>query len=95
MEIAMIMAAVGQLVDQRRIDVERKDDRAIDGEQGIEVAVAQTVRMLGRRLQCQKIDDVYHANAQVREVFTQQRRSGQCLERGHVAATGNDDVREA
>ena len=46
----MIGAVVGQLVDDAGIAVEGEDHRQVAAEQGVEIALAQPVRMLGLRL---------------------------------------------
>ena len=62
------------------------------GEQGVEVPVAQAVRVLARRLQLHQVHDVDDADLQLREVLAKQLDRGQRLQRGHVAAAGHDHV---
>ena len=57
--------------------------------------IAQPVRVLGLRLQLHQVDDVDHADLQLRQVLAQNGDGGQRLQRGHVAAAGHDDVRRA
>ena len=85
-------AAVGQAVNQPRIAVEVEDDRLVDGEQRIEVAVGQPVRMLGAGLQLEQVDDVDEADLQVGELLAQQRRRGQRFLRRDVAGRGHHHV---
>ncbi len=51
------------------------------GEQRVEVAVGQAVRMLPVRLEPHQVDDVDHANLQVGELLAQKLDRGQRLER--------------
>ena len=46
MNVVVIRAAVAQLVNQRGVGVEVEDDRLVGGEERIEVAVGESVRML-------------------------------------------------
>lgn len=50
-DVGVIATTVSELVDHRRIAMERKDDRAILREHRIELGVRQAMRMLQRRLQ--------------------------------------------
>src|SRR5271155_265875 len=45
MKVVMIPAAVAELVDECRVGVEVEDDRLVDSEKRIEVAVREPVRM--------------------------------------------------
>ncbi len=60
--IVVIGAAIGQAMNEPRIAVECEDDGFIGGEDGVEIAVGETVGMLGGRLERHQIDDVDHAN---------------------------------
>src|SRR5712692_10398833 len=51
MQVVVVLPPVGQAVYQIWIAVEREDDGLVDGEDGIEVAVREAVRMLARGLQ--------------------------------------------
>jgi hypothetical protein len=70
-EILMVGAAVGQAVNQSRIAVEIENHRAVHREQGIEVAVAQTVRMLRVGLQLEQVHHVNEADLDVGELLAQ------------------------
>src|ERR1700722_5561771 len=54
--VRMVGATIGELVDQPGIAVEVEDDRLVLGEERIEIAIADSVRMLRLRLQPIKID---------------------------------------
>ena len=45
-QIVVVGSSIGELVDQRGIPVIGKDDGFVPGEQGIEIRVAEAVRML-------------------------------------------------
>lgn len=45
MDIGVVVAAVGEFVNQRRVAMKGEEDRAVGGEQGVEVAVVQAVRV--------------------------------------------------
>ena len=61
-------------------------------EQRIEVLVGQAVRMLAGRLQLHQVDDVDHADLQLRQVLAQQLDRRQHFQRRHVAGGGHDHV---
>ena len=65
--------------------MEIEDDRLVCREQGIEIAIRQSVRMFRARLQFEQVDDVDETNLQVGEIFPQQRCRGQRLLRWDVA----------
>ena len=73
--------------------MEGEDDRLVLGEECVEIRVAQSVRMLGLRLQLHQVDDVDHADLQLGQMLAQDGNGGQRLQRGHVAAAGHDHVR--
>src|SRR5437667_8203594 len=50
-EILVVRGSIGQAVDEPAIAVEVEDDRPVGGEQAVEVAVRQAVRMLAGRHQ--------------------------------------------
>ena len=68
----MIGAAVGELVDQRRIAVERKDDGLVLREQRVELPIRDPVRVLPGGLQSEEVHDVDDADFQVRKVTADQ-----------------------
>ena len=91
-DVVVVRAAVGQAVDQPGIAVVGEDDRTVDGEQGVELAVRHAVRMLVRRLQAHQVDDVDDADSQVGQMLAQDRRRRQHLERGYVTGARHHDV---
>ena len=68
----MVRAAVGQAVDQPGVAVEREDDRLVLCEEGVEILVAQAVRVFARRLEFHQVHDVDDADFQLREVLAEQ-----------------------
>ena len=62
----MVGAAVGQAMDQPGIAVEVEDDRLVGGEQAVEVAVGQAVRVLAVGRELEQVDDVDEADLQSR-----------------------------
>ena len=73
----LVLAAVGQAVNQPGITVEVENDRLVGGEQRIEIRIGQPVRMFRARLQLEKVDHVNETDLQVREFLAQQHRCGQ------------------
>lgn len=69
MEIVVIAAAVGKPVNQPAVAVIGKDDRLIHRENGIEIAVAKAVRMLGAGLQGHQVHDVHDPDFYVRKML--------------------------
>lgn len=86
-------AAVREAVDEPRVAVVREDDRLVRGEERVEVAVGEPVRVLLRVLQPHEVDDVDDTDLELRQVLTQEVRSRQDLERRDVARTAEHDVR--
>src|SRR5689334_6181749 len=91
----MILATICEPMNQPGISVERKDNRLVRGEQVVEIAVAQSVRMLGARLQAHQIDDVDDTDFQAWEMLAHDRYRGERLQRGNIAAARHDDIRRA
>src|ERR1039458_9667596 len=58
MEVFVVGATVGQPVNQPRVSMEIENDRLIRGEQGVEVLVGKSVRMLRAGLEFEKVDHV-------------------------------------
>src|SRR5690606_9184601 len=65
-QIVVIGAPVGEAVDQPGVAVEGEDHRAVGGEQGVELAVGQPVRVLAVGGQAHHVDPVDHATPQLR-----------------------------
>ena len=61
---------IGQLVDQCMIPMECKDDWLIFGEQCIVLCICQTMRMLGAWLKFHQIDNIDHANLNLRHCLS-------------------------
>ena len=89
----MVRAAIGQPVNQPRVAVKREEDRFVPGEQGIEVLIAQPVRVFAFRLQLHQVHNVDHANLQLGQVVPKDGNGGERFQRGYVTATGHHDVR--
>ena len=64
----------------------------VRGEERVELAVGEAVRVLALGLEPHQVDDVDDAHAELGQVLAQERHRGQRLERRHVAAAGQDDV---
>ena len=92
MEVAVV-AAVGQLVDERGVAVVGEDDGLILGEQAVVLLVGQAVGMLGVRLELHQVHHIHHAELQLRQLTAQDADGGERFERGRIAAAGHDDIR--
>ena len=66
-DVVVVVAAIGELVDERGVAVEVEDDRLVEGEERVEVAIGEAVRMLGVGHEAEEIDDVDEANLEVGE----------------------------
>src|SRR5579859_969909 len=66
-EVIVVLAPVGQAMDQRRITMIRKDHRAVGGKDLVEVVIHQSMRMLAWRLQRHQVYDVHHADTNIRD----------------------------
>jgi hypothetical protein len=91
-DVAVVGAAVGQPVDQPRVGVEGEDHRLVLGEEFVEIHVAQSMRVLGSRLQLHEVDDVDHPDSQVGQELAHDGDGGERFQRGHVAAAGHDYI---
>ena len=91
-KVAVIRAAVGEAVDQPRIPVIGEDHRLVGREDGVEIGVRETVRVLARRLQAHEIDHVHDAHPKLGKARAQHAHGGQRLERGDVAGAGHHEV---
>jgi len=69
-----------------------EDDRPVGGEDGVELALGQPVRVLGLLLQAHQVDDVDDPHFQVGQALAQQCRGGERLQRRDVAAARKHDV---
>src|SRR5580704_14719822 len=88
----MVVTPVSQAVDHPGIGMEIEDDRLIEREQTIKIAIGQPVRMLRVRLQPEEVHYVYEPNLQVRELASQQRGCGETLKGRSIAGCCNHDV---
>jgi hypothetical protein len=88
----MIVAPIGEAVNQPGIAVIREDDRLIDGEHGIEIHIREAVRMFARWLNGHQIDNVHHANLDVGKMLPQEIDGRQSFKRRHVPGAGHDDI---
>src|SRR5215471_17422064 len=66
--IVVVMAAVCQPVNQPWIAVEVEDHGLVESEQGIEVFVGKSVRMLGAGLELEQVDYIDEANPDIRKL---------------------------
>ena len=62
------------------------------GEEGVEVAVGEAVRVFGLGHEAEEIDDVDEADLEVGEVLAEDGDGGERFRGGDVAGAGDDDV---
>src|SRR5690625_2564962 len=72
MQVAMVGTAVSEPVDKPRIAVEIEQDRLVDGEQAVEIAVAQSVRVPPLGTQAEQVHNIDEANPEVGKMLPQQ-----------------------
>src|SRR5579885_3266192 len=72
-QVVMIRAPVGELVNQPRVAVEVEDDRAVACEKAVEVAIGKSVGMLARRLHHEQIDHVDEADFETGKLLAKDR----------------------
>ena len=77
MNVVLARPAVSEAMDQTRIAVEVEDHRLVRGEKRFEVAVGETVRMLGIRHQFVQVDHVHEPDFDVGQMVTEQGDSRQ------------------
>src|SRR6185369_988703 len=70
-QVVMIVSPVSETMNQPRITMKRKNDWLIRREERIERLVRQSMWMRALRLQRHQIDDVHHANPQLRQSLSQ------------------------
>ncbi len=78
-QVLVIGPVIGKPMNQPGIAVEVENDRLIDGKQAVEVAIAQTVRMIALCLQLEQIDTL------MKRIFT----SGNSARSSAVAASAS------
>ena len=88
----MVVAAIGEFVDEGGVGVEVEDDGRAGGEEGVEVAVGEAVGVFGVGLEAVEIDYVDEADFEVGEVLAENGGCGEGFLRGDVAGAGHDDV---
>ena len=93
MQILVVGEPIRELMDQPWIAVEVENDRLAGGEQAVEVAHAEPMRMLCVRLHLVQVHDIYEPNFQLRQPLAQDCRRRQRLQRRHVATRGHDHIR--
>ena len=76
----MVAAPVGEAMDEPRIAVVRKDDRAACREEGVELRVGEAVRVLALGLEAHGIDDVDDTYLELGQVLTEQLDCSEGLE---------------
>src|SRR5271166_3725063 len=76
---SLVLAGVGQPMNQIRIGVEVENNRLVDREQRIVIQIRQPVGMFGAWLQLEQVDDVDEPDFQVRKLLSQKNGCGQCL----------------
>src|SRR5690348_10391120 len=91
-DVPVVRAAIREPVDEPRIAVEGEHDRLVGGEERVELAVGEPVRMLDVGLEAHQVDDIDDAHLQVGKLAAEQVDGGERLQRRHVAAAGHDDV---
>src|SRR5512146_139199 len=84
-QVDVIGPAVGELVNQPRVSVKIEDDRLVDGEQAVEIAVGEAVRMFGARLKLEQVHDVDETQLKIRELLAQYRDRGERFDGRDVA----------
>ena len=88
----MVVAAVGEFVDERGVGVEVEDDGCAGREEGVEVAVREAVGVFRVGLQAVEIDYVDEADFEVGEAPAEDGGGGEGFLGGDVAGRGHDDV---
>src|SRR4051812_48435591 len=83
-QVPVICAAVSQPVNQPGVTVKVKDDRLIGGEQAVEIAISQSVRMVAVALHLEEVNDVDKANLQIRKFFAQHGCGSQRFQRRDI-----------
>src|SRR5690606_8843500 len=91
-EVGVVGAPVGQAVDQPGVAVEVEDNGFVDGEQAVEIPVAEAVGMFLLRRHAEQVHHIDEADLQVRNIFPQQGGGGQGLLGGDIAAARHHQV---
>jgi hypothetical protein len=80
-------------MDQPGISVKSEDDRLVLSEYGIELSLAEAVRMFLGGLKLHKVDDVYDSDFEIGNELAKDIDRRQRLQRRHVSATRHYYVR--
>ncbi len=91
-EVFVVGLLVGELVDERGIGVEVEDNGLIRGEEGLELALAEAMGMVGGGHETEEVDDVDEAQLKLRAVFAEDGGGGERLRGGDVAGAGDDGI---
>ena len=89
----VVVALVGELVNDVGVAVEGEDDGLVDGEEAVEGLVFDAVGMLVEGFEREEIDDIDDADAQIGRPVAQHGDGGHGFKRGDVSGAGHDDFR--
>ena len=87
------MTAIGQLMNQRGVAVEREDDGLILGEQRVIIRIAQAVGMLAGGLELHQIHHIDDPHLDLRHILPEDRHRRQRFQCGGIAAAGHHHIR--
>src|SRR6185369_7620541 len=93
--VQMIMSrtTISQPMDQPWVPVIGEDDRLVGAKHRIELAIRETMWLLGGRLKRHQVHYVDDANFEIWEMLTEQVNGGEGLQRGNIAGAGHHHVR--
>ena len=74
------------------VAVVSEDDGFVFGEEGVEIRIAQAVRMFGAWLQGHDVDDIDDAHFELRTMVSQHFDGGECFECRNISGASHDDV---
>lgn len=92
MDVAVVRPFIGEPVNEIWVAVISKDYRPIRCEQCIEIRIRKSMRMMLLGLQAHEIDDIDHADTQIRDRLTKQHNRRHCLHGWNVSSAGHNDV---
>ena len=90
---AVVVTAVGQLVNQAGIAVEIKDDRLVLREEHVILLVREAVRMLAVRLELEEVHDIDEADFDIRQLSVQNAHGRQRFQCRSLTGAGKHDIR--
>ena len=93
MEVVVSVPPVREAVDEPRVAVVGEDHRPVLGEDGVVLAVAESVRMLTLALETHQVDHVDDPDAQPGHALTDDGCRGEHLQRRDITRRCEDDVR--